>query len=405
MSASLALVDPRIRDVDFASLTITDVMEQLETLQASGPPVVPVRFHDEVAWLVVGYDAVAEAFMNEADLPASAFYQHYTMPWLGRTVPSMRGSDHRIHRAFFGAPLLPAKVRARVNDVLLPIVNELIDAFAGRPRVDLVADYATRLPFRVITRLFDLPDADNDMIRENVHKLFFFPWDPDGATQARNAMIDYLRPIALERRSNPGDDLISYLASTEVDGHLLGESDLLDFVRFLYPAAGENTTNGLGLLMYRVLVDEAINRRVLADPNARAAAIEETLRIDPPVTMITRYTEKDVTIAGVRIPANCPVLLGIGAANRDARQFEHPGQFSLDRGTINHITFGRGPHFCIGAHLARAELRATLDAMLGRLAGLRLVAPEEVRFQGGMQRGPAILWVEYDRVAPATPVD
>jgi cytochrome P450 len=123
--------------------------------------------------------------------------------------------------------------------------------------------------------------------------------------------------------------------------------------------------------MYRVLADENVRRRVLAEPNARAAAIEETLRIDPPVTMITRFTEKDITVAGVSIPANCPVLLGIGAANRDPRQFEDPTQFSLDRGTINHITFGRGPHFCIGAHLARAEMRATLDSMLGRLSGLR----------------------------------
>ena len=93
--------------------------------------------------------------------------------------------------------------------------------------------------------------------------------------------------------------------------------------------------------------------------------------------MITRFTERDITLAGVRIPANCPVLLGIGAANRDPRQFEDPAQFSLDRGTINHITFGRGPHFCIGAHL--------------------------VRFQGRMQRGPVSLWLEYDAIAAAMP--
>jgi len=108
-------------------------------------------------------------------------------------------------------------------------------------------------------------------------------------------------------------------------------------------------------------------------------------------------------VAGVSIPANCPVLLGIGAANRDPRQFGDPAQFSLDRGTINHITFGRGPHFCIGAHLARAEMRATLDTMLGRLSGLRLAAPSDVPFQGGMQRGPVSLWVEYDAIAPAMP--
>ena len=397
----LDAVEAELRDVDFGSLTIPDVIEQLGRIQASGRSVVPVRFHEEAAWVVVGYDAVSQAFMNEAELPSAAFYQQYTMPWLGRTVPSMRGEEHRLHRAFFGAPLLPSKIRARVHDVLLPIINELIDGFGNRQKVDFVANYSTRLPFRVITRLFDLPDADNDMIREKVHKLFFFPWDPEGATRARDEMIEYLRPIALARRENPGSDIISFFASTEVGGHLLDESDLLDFIRFMYPAAGENTTHGLGMLMYRVLADPTVYQRVLKNAKDRAAAIEESLRIDPPVTMITRYSEKPVTVAGVDIPAHCPVLFGIGGANRDPRYFDKPEEFSLDRGTINHITFGRGPHFCIGAHLARAEMRATLDMMLDRLPGLRLADPRNVRIQGGMQRGPAALWVEYDDLRPA----
>jgi cytochrome P450 len=254
----------------------------------------------------------------------------------------------------------------------------------------------------VITRLFALPDADNDLIRERVHKLFLFPWDPEGAGRARDEMIEYLRPIALARRERPGSDLISYMAATEVDGELLDESDLLDFIRFMYPAAGENTTHGLGLVLYRALADPAIRARVKAHASDRAAAVEETLRIDPPVTMITRYTEQPVTVAGVEIPAKSPVLLGIGGANRDPRYFSDPETFSLDRGTINHITFGRGPHFCLGAHLARAEMRATLDRMLDRLPGLSLGRGRDVRFEGGMQRGPVELWLEYDEILPAS---
>jgi cytochrome P450 len=401
MPPSLELIDPAIRDVDFGSLTITDAMEQIGRLRSSGRAVVAVRFHEEVAWMVVNYDAVSEAFMNEAELPSAAFYQHYTMPWLGRTVPSMRGDEHRAHRAYFAAPLQPARVRERIGEVLLPVANSLIDCFGDRREVDFVVEYAKRYPFRVITRLFDLPDEDDEEIQRRVSELFHFPWDPEGASKARDEMIEYLRPIARERRKNPGKDIISYLASTEVNGRLLDEADLLDFIRFMYPAAGENTTHALSLLMYRVLVDPHVHARVRSNPKDRAAAVEETLRIDPPVPLITRFTEKPATVAGVLIPAGSPVLFGIGGANRDPKHFTDPEAFSLDRGTTNHITFGRGPHFCIGAHLARAELRATLDLMLDRLPGLRLVEPEGVVFRGALQRGPARLLVAFEEFRPA----
>jgi cytochrome P450 len=265
-----------------------------------------------------------------------------------------------------------------------------------------VLEYAKRYPFRVITRLFDLPDGDDERMQRLVSELFHFPWDPEGASKAREEMIEYLRPIARERRKNPGKDIISYLASTEVNGRLLDEADLLDFIRFMYPAAGENTTHGLSLLMYHVLVDPEVRARVASNPKDRAAAVEETLRVDPPVPLITRFTEKQVTVADVVIPANSPVLFGIGGANRDPQQFPDPERFSLDRGVINHITFGRGPHFCIGAHLARAELRTTLDLMLERLPGLRLVEPETVVFRGALQRGPAKLTVAFDQLRPAS---
>jgi cytochrome P450 len=402
MSSSLAQLQPELRDVDFGSLTITDAMEQIARLRDQGHAVVPVRFHEEVAWMVVNYEAVSAAFMNEAELPAAGFYQHYTMPWLGRTVPSMRGDEHRAHRSYFAAPLQPARVRERITEVLVPVANSLIDAFGDRGEVDFVAAYAKRYPFRVITRLFDLPDADDEQIQRRVSDLFHFPWDPEGASKARDEMIEYLRPIARGRRKNPGKDIISYLASTEVNGRLLDEADLLDFIRFMYPAAGENTTHALSLLMYHVLADPQVKARVMNDPKDRLAAVEETLRIDPPVPLITRFTEKQVTIAGVVIPANSPVLFGIGGANRDPRQFPDPEKFSLDRGVTNHITFGRGPHFCVGAHLARAELRATLELMLERLPGLRLAEPGTVVFCGALQRGPPKLTLAFDACRPGS---
>jgi pulcherriminic acid synthase len=403
--SALGAVESSLRDVDFASLEIPDVMERLSELRARGEPVVPVRFHEEVAWIVLGYEAVSEAFMKEAELPAAAFFERYALPYMGRSLKTMRGDSFRSHRTYFGAPLLPARIRERVSSVLLPIANEIIDSFGNRRELDFMEAFARLYPFKVITFLLDLPAADNEMIHRYVTQLFRFPWDPEAALTARDAMIAYLRPYMKERRRTPGADIISYLATTTVEGNLMEEDQLLDFIRHLYPAAGENTSNGFGLLLCRVLSDDMTHRRVLASSVDRAAAVEEALRIDPPVPMIIRFTEHQVTIAGRSIPQGHPVLLAIGSANRDPKYFANPDEFSLDRGTINHITFGRGPRFCLGTHLARAELRVMLDLMLNRLSGLRLVDPRSVRIRGGLQRGPEVLRIAFDEVLPAPPID
>jgi cytochrome P450 len=402
MLPSFDIVEPSIRDVDFGALTTTDALEQIDRLRANGHPVVPVRFHDSVAWMVLGYDAVTAVLMNEEQLPAADFYQRTAGPWWGRTVPTMRGDEHRAHRAFFLVPLLPTRMRACAETVLVPLANDLITKFDGRREVDFVADYARRYPFRVITRLLDLPDEDNSLIHKLVSELFQFVWDPEAASRARTAMTDYLRPYALARRTQPGADIISYFASTEVNGRLLDETDLLDFIRFLYPAAGENTTNALGLMMYRILADRAIYERVLNNPRDRHAAVEEVLRIDPAVPVIVRYSEKAVTIADTVIPAHSSILLAISSANRDPRHCANPEVFSFERAANDHVAFGRGPHFCAGAHLARAELRTTLDLMLDRLPELRLVDPGKLKFNGAMMRGPAALPIAFADVLPET---
>ena len=359
----------------------------------------PVRFHDGVAWMILGYDAVTAVFADENQLPAANFYERVTLPWWGRAVPTMRGEEHRIHRAFMLTPLLPTRMRECSENVIAPLVHGLITGFGDNREVDFVDAYAKKFPFQVITRMLGLPDEDNALIRKLVSELFQFVWNPDMASRARDAMTDYLRPIVRARRESPGKDLISYFATSEVDGRLLDEADLIDLIRFLYPAAGENTTNALGLLLYWILKDQATYERVLRNPLDRKAAVEEVLRIAAPVSIIARYTEEPVTLFDTQIPAHSFILLSIGSANRDPAYFDKPNAFSLDRPAGHgHVTFGRGPHFCVGAHLARAELRATLDVMLDRLTGLRLSDPDGVAFHGAMMRGPANLPLSFTDV-------
>src|ERR1700732_4005762 len=105
MLPSFEIIGPSLRDVDFGSLTITDVLEQIDKVRSSGQTVVPVRFHNDVAWMLVGHDAVASVIMNEEELPAADFFERIAGPWWGRVVPTMRGEEHRAYRASFVAPL------------------------------------------------------------------------------------------------------------------------------------------------------------------------------------------------------------------------------------------------------------------------------------------------------------
>jgi cytochrome P450 len=397
----LDLVEPALRGVDFASMTVTGVMEILDGLRDSGRSVVPVRYFGKVAWTILGFDAVEAAFMNEAQMPKAPYWIRDNEPYFGRVVSSMMGEEHRAHRAIVGGPLMPGKIRARVAEVLIPVADGLIDAFAGRRDLDLVESFNRLYPFRVISALLGLPPGDEPLVHDHVMRLFRFGWDPVGAREARDAMIAYLRPYLELRRKQPRGDLISLLAAAEVNGKRLTDQELLDAVRFLYPAAGDNTTHALGVMMYRVLSNDTVHARVLAEPTDRHAAIEETLRMEPPVPLIIRFIENAVAVRGFQIPAQSYVLLAIGSANLDPSRFDDPLTFSLDRGTNNHITFGRGPHFCLGTHLARAEMRAALDALLDRLPGLRLVDRNAVILQGGTQRGPGALRVTFDDVLPA----
>ena len=185
-------------------------------------------------------------------------------------------------------------------------------------------------------------------------KLLFNLREQGVAKQAHATMSAYIQDLIRERRKNPGEDVLSHYATTEVDGRSYTDEGLSDAIRFIYPAAGENTMNALGTLLYYVLSLPDVYERVRANPDDRTAAIEESLRIRSSVQYMLRYIDKPLTIDGFEIPANSYLLLANSSANRDPTRFENPTKFSLDRGFNNHISFGKGPNFCLGAHLARA---------------------------------------------------
>ncbi|HEY1492147.1 MAG TPA: cytochrome P450, partial [Steroidobacteraceae bacterium] len=265
-------------------------------------------------------------------------------------------------------------VQAHVGTLLRPLANELIDAFAPRRELDLVAAYCHRYPLGVITRLLGIPATDEAQLFAWVRGLFDYPWDPQGALKARDEVDAFLLPLIQARRAQPRQDLISRLASAEVEGHRLKDEDILGFVKLLFPAGADTTYLTLGNMMNAVLGDAALTARLRADPALITGAVEETVRLHAAVCLLPRYTETGAEIGGVTIPKDSWVLFGVRPAGRDAEQYPDPERFDVGRYAQRLVSFGGMPHFCLGVHLARAELATSLELLLARLPGLRLTA-------------------------------
>lgn len=394
-------LDSACPDVDFALDPVLDFAARMAVLRDAGQRVVPVRYFGETAWLILRHDDVAAAYGNEEELPAAPAYLRHSAPAQGRTLLCMSGEEHRINRLLVSGAFRPSEVRRRTESLLVTVANELIDGLADHGSLDLVSHYTRRYPFKVITRLLGIPVADEPQLLAWLEGLFLFPWNPDAALAARAAITEYLQPILQERRAQPRDDLVSLLASAEVEGQRLSDEEIYSFVRLIFPAGSDTTYLAMSSLVWFVLRDRNLYRTLCERPELRPDAVEEGLRLFSAVCLQPRYTEREVTIAGIRIPANSVVLYGNASANRDPAVFEAADEFRLERPPRDAVTFGGGPHFCLGSHLARAELQVSLGLLLDRLQGLRLADPDAPGPAGAVLRGVRSLPVIYDAVLPA----
>jgi cytochrome P450 len=286
-----------------------------------------------------------------------------------------------------------------VESFLTPVAHGLIDEIVAREtgpvrRADLVRDYTMRYAFTVITRLLDFPPTDFARLKRWGDGLIDFPWDPEGAKRASREFTDYVRPLIAARRAAPGEDLLSSLATVEVEGEQLSDEEIFSFLRLLFPAGADTTYRGLGSLFYAVLRHRDVYQAVQADPAKVPAVVQEALRWEAPTALLPRFAPKDVTWAGVGIPAGAEVLFAITSANRDAAVFAEPDRFDPDRSEREFLSFGHGLHFCLGSHLARREMEVSLRVFAERLPGMRLAEGEDPGIQGTVLRGPAQLLVD-----------
>ncbi len=297
---------------------------------------------------------------------------------------TMLFSDPPIHtrlRRLVSRDFTPRRIRElepRIREITASLLNNV----AGRGEFELMADLANPLPVMVIAEMLGVPPEQyetfkrwSDTVISGDNTLPGAPL-PEEFHAATQALRNYFAEEIEKRRAKPGPDLVSALVAAHEEAEALDADELLAFVLLLLLAGNETTTNLIGngmLALGRNPEQMALLRR---ERELVPRAIEEILRYDGPVQSTVRFTRKDENLAGTEIPANTGCFIILAAANRDPAQFKDPQKFDITRDPNDHVAFGEGIHFCIGAPLARLEGAIALGAMLERFPGLRIKNPD-----------------------------
>ncbi|MCX4736588.1 cytochrome P450 [Streptomyces sp. NBC_01363] len=266
-------------------------------------------------------------------------------------------------------------LRPRIQEIVHGLLDTMV---AGGPPADLTQALTWPLPITVICELLGVPTADRDRFTVWVDGLLMLS-DPDQAAQARGHLGDYLTGLIALRRTNPTDDLLGELVAVRDEEDRLREEDLVSLGVSLLSAGQEATANQIGNFVYTLLTHPGLWRELAADPSLIPDAVEELSRFIPisATAGFTRIATEDLELSGQLIRTGDAVVAELGLANRDPEVFDHPDEIDFHRGTVPHVTFGHGVHHCLGAQLARTELRIVLETLIDRLPGLRLAVPAD----------------------------
>ncbi len=369
----------------------------------------PVHWHEEKDgagfWCVTKYEDVKQVSRNPLVYSS----------WLGGTnIPdrpeealagmrmimlNMDPPQHVKFRRIVQRGFTP-QMTAKQEGYLRGLAKRIVDAVAHRGECEFVEELAAELPLQVICELVGVPQEDRKLIFELSNKLIGFD-DPEFQNteeDARNAsaqMFGYAMKLAEKYRKEPADNLTTALLLHEIDGEKLTELEFCSFFLLLLVAGSETTrtvtTNG-----FKALLDHPDQlQRLAADPSLVPRAVEEFVRFDPAVHYFRRTVTEDTELRGRKLKKGQKVTVWYPSANRDEDVFEDPDRFDTTRVKNEHLAFGIGEHFCLGANLARLELVVIFQEMLKRLKNPRLAAPPR-RLRSNFVNGVKEMRIEFD---------
>jgi cytochrome P450 len=302
---------------------------------------------------------------------------------------------HTGYRRILNPQFVPREIEKLAPEVRAG-VRDLLDTFAERGSCDFHEEFATPLPSRIFLPLMGLPDADLPMFlqwRDNTIRPDVEPGDMEGAARIRqetaHAISDYFRERIAERRAEPDDALLSRIVHATIDGRPLDDAELLGISHLLLLGGLDTVTATLDCMVEHLATHPEQRQRLVDDPSCIPAAVEEMLRFLTPVMVVPRAAATDMTLGGVDIKQGDGVTLVLGAANGDEAEFD-AGEVDFDREPNKHLAFGGGHHLCLGAHLARMELRIALEELHARIPDYRLADGAEVHFSTGIRQAHSL---------------
>ncbi|HXY92536.1 MAG TPA: cytochrome P450 [Acidimicrobiia bacterium] len=297
---------------------------------------------------------------------------------------------HTKYRRLLNPQFVPREIEKHEPEVR-GIVRELIDNFAPRGSCDFHAELATPLPSRIFLPLMGLPREDLPMFlqwRDMNVRPDVDPGDFEGAerirVQASREMNEYFRDAIARRRGTPDDGLLSHIVNSTIDGQPLSERELLGMSHLLLIGGLDTVTATLDC-MIAFLAVHPDHRHQLTDPAVVPGAVEEMLRWLTPVMLVPRAVARDYEMRGVKLRAGDAVNLVLGAANMDEGEFGPP-EVDFSRDPNRHLAFGGSHHLCLGAHLARLELRVALEEFHRRIPDYRIAEDADVHYSTGIRQ-------------------
>jgi cytochrome P450 len=379
------------------------------TMWARAQREAPVFYSDDLrVWTVTRYEDVAailrdtETFANHGTLGGFEMPERFRARfpdglWSNRTLINRDPPDHTRARKLAQKAYTPRRVAA-MEPSMRELAHELVDRVEARGHADLMADYANPFAIHVIARILGIPENQVDRLRQGTEDALILltpglpdeegivqPMPPEERMERLERLVafdDYLRAVVEERREDPRDDVISALIHAETEGEpSLTTEDVIAMVTEQVVAGNDTSANMIAHAVLYLRGEPGLWDEVLADPSLIPLVVEESVRRHTPSKGLFRRTTRPVSVGGVEVPEGALLHVLWGAANTDAAKFPEPLRFDPRRENLgDHVGFGRGTHFCLGAPLAKLQGRVALETLLGRLPELEVVPGQELAY-------------------------
>jgi len=331
-------------------------------------------------WLFAGYEEVLGATQDVHAFRANFRAPGVEVPPEEQFVNEIPEPRHGQVRKIINSAIATHRLTG-VEPLCEQLCRELLAAIRERGGpVDLVREYVMPVPNTIIAHLLGAEPGDyekwaawSEEVVEGTYPSLYRNERGEGLAGAHPEFAAYVDAIIADRRAAPRDDFVSRLITREVEGRTLTDIEARAQLVFLFISGNETTRHLIGNLLYRVASEPDLLDRLAVDRTLIEPAIEESLRLDPPVRLLMRTCSAAAEVGGKTIAPGERVIFGVEQANRDARRFDDPDRFALDRPDLRrHLAFGGGPHVCPGAHLARMEARVALDVLLDDVSALTI---------------------------------